>query len=469
LSQDKRNLKNKKVLVAGLGRSGIAAARLAAACGARVTVTDIRTESELKDSLARLSPETDIILGKTPESLMEGTELLVLSPGIPPRQPWIQEAIRSGAELIGEVELAFRMMSGRILGITGTNGKTTTTMLTGKILSSAGIDIEIAGNVGTALSDRVLDAQNDNRSPLYVTELSSFQLEGTHTFRCPIAVILNCTPDHLDRYRDFSEYRKTKLRVFLNQEKDDYAVINADSPELVEAAEDLDAQVFPFSTSRVLEKGVFVDQGALWVRQEDESIRLLDIEELKLRGNHNLENAAAALAASFLAGAPPFRMADAVRDFKGLEHRLEFVGCFNGTEFFNDSKSTTPHSTQKALESFPGGIILIMGGFDKGSDFTFLAEEVSAKVRKLILIGDTAAKISSQLTGYAPQRTADTFANAVAEAFKSAQPGNTVLFSPGCSSFDMFRDFEHRGKAFKELVLEMASAIPDIPAERKWA
>jgi len=469
LSQYKRNLENKKVLIAGLGRSGTAAALLAAACGARVTVTDIRAESELRESLSLLSPETDIILGKTPESFVEGTELLVLSPGIPPGQPWIQEAIRSGAELIGEVELAFRMMSGRILGITGTNGKTTTTMLTGKILSSAGIDIEIAGNVGTALSDRVLAAQNENRSPLYVTELSSFQLEGTRAFRCPIAVVLNCTPDHLDRYRDFSEYRKTKFRVFLNQEKDDHAVINADSPELMEAATELDSRVFPFSTSRVLANGVFVDQGSLWVRREGESIRLLDLKELELRGNHNLENAAAALAASFLAGAPPSRMAGAVRDFKGVEHRLEFVGCFNGAEFFNDSKATTPHSTQKALESFPGGIILIMGGFDKGNDFTFLAEEVSAKVRKLILIGDTAEKISNQLTGYAPQCKADSFANAVAKAFNSAQPGDTVLFSPGCSSFDMFRDFEHRGKAFKDLVFQMASALPDDPEERKWA
>ncbi len=453
MKQPVLELKGKRIMVAGLGRSGTAAARLASDCGALVTVTDTLPEEKLKKNLSLLGEATSIRLGTPSRQDYLATDLIVLSPGVPPGQAWLKEAASAGRNIIGEVELAYMAMSGRVLGITGTNGKTTTTMLTGAVLASSGMDIEVAGNVGTALSESVLRARHENREPLFVTELSSFQLEGIRTFRCEIALLLNCTPDHLDRYPDFAAYREAKMRIFLNQKATDFAVINADDPSLMEDARPLPSRVFPFSTSRKLEEGVFIDGGSFWARQNGADTRLLKTDELRLMGSHNLENAAAALAASFLAGAAVETMAAAVRTFKGVEHRLEFVACLEGTDYFNDSKSTTVQSTLKALGAFTGKIILIMGGFDKGGDFTPLTEIVTEKVKLLILMGDTAGKIKKQLGNSVPIRLVDGLQAAVAAASAISAPGDTVLLSPACASFDMFKDYEERGKIFKSLVL----------------
>ena len=457
MNQLNQKLDGKKILVVGLARSGTAAARLAEAFGASVTVTDTRPEHELKKNLDRLGSSVRVSLGKPPLNELLDTDLIVISPGVPPDQEWLREAAASGIDVISEVELAYTLMDGEILGITGSNGKTTTSLLTGDLLTAAGIDNEVAGNVGFALSEAVLKARQSNRRPIFITELSSFQLEKTSSLRCRIAVFLNCTPDHLDRYGDFESYRNTKLRIFLNQAETDFAVINGDDSFLMETAEKLRARIFPFSLSRKLEAGVFLDGPHFWARRNGSSERLIRVEDLRLRGTHNLENAAAALAASFLAGADTGTNSSAVRDFRGPEHRLEFVATIDGVDYFNDSKSTTAQSTLKALLSFSGNIILIMGGYDKGEDFSLLKQAVAEKTSLLVLIGNTAEKIRSQLEGSTIISRAASLEQALRTAYEQAKPGDTVLLSPACASFDMFNDFEHRGKAFKSLVSSIAS------------
>ena len=457
MKQSKHTLDRKKILVAGLARSGTAAASLAAAHGALVTVTDTRPEEELRENLARINGKVKISLGNPSRKDCLEYDLIVLSPGVQPHQDWIEEADSDGIKIIGEVELAYMLMDGRILGITGTNGKTTTTLLTGAVLSASGMDIEVTGNVGTALSESVLKAARENRRPLFVTELSSFQLEKIRDLTCNIALFLNCTPDHLDRYPDFESYRKTKFRIFLNQTENDFAVINADDSSLMEMAGQLRSQVFPFSTSRKLDQGVFVNRGWIYASWKGWEGKLLKTSDIRLRGAHNLENIAAALSVSFLAGADPVKMPEAVNSFKGVEHRLEFVTRLDQVDYFNDSKSTTVHSTLKAIQSIGGNIILIMGGYDKGGDFTQLKPIVTERVKRLILLGDTASKIKAQLGENAEIFQAADLEQAVFAAAEFSDPGDTVLLSPACASFDMFKDFEHRGKEFKSLVLSMLS------------
>ena len=454
----KRKLNGKKILVAGLARSGIAAARLAEAHGAIVTVTDTRSGEELRESLDRISSQVKTSLGKPSKQDYLGSDLVVLSPGIPPHQAWIEEAVSAGVKVIGEVELAYMLMDGKIAGITGTNGKTTTTLLTGAILSAAGLDIEVTGNVGTALSESVLKAAQERRRPLFVTELSSFQLEKTRDFHCNIALILNCAPDHLDRYPDFESYRETKFRIFLNQSENDFAVINADDDSLMKKAGQLRAQVFPFSISRILEQGVFLKEGSLWVKWKGCEKKLLETSNIGLRGEHNLENTAAALSISFLAGADTGKMTEAVKNFKGVEHRLEFVTRLDGVDYLNDSKSTTVHSTIRALQSIPGNIILIMGGSDKGDDFTRLQPIIRERVTRIILLGETAKKIRSQLNDVVPILHVNSLEQAVTAAKGFSGPGDTILLSPACASFDMFKNFEHRGEIFKSLVVSLRTS-----------
>ena len=453
MKQLNRKLDGIKILVVGLARSGTAAARLADSSGAAVTVTDIRPEKELRENLPRLSPRTGTRLGRITADECASFDQVILSPGINPRQDWIEKAESRGTRFVSEIEFAASLLEGNILGITGTNGKTTTTMLTGRMLAASGIDSEVTGNVGTPLSESVLKAAREGRRPVFVTELSSFQLEKTENLKCKTAVLLNCTPDHLDRYPDFDSYRQTKLRIFSNQSGDDFSVINADDPFLAGETGKLESASFPFSLSRSLEQGVFLSGNHFWAVREGKSARLLEKGEIRLRGNHNLENVAAALAASFLSGADPESMSRAVRDFSGLEHRLEFITGINGVDYFNDSKSTTSHSTLRALEAFSGRIVLIMGGYDKGEDFSGLKPAVAEKVRHLVLLGATAEKIEKQLERATEITRVENLEQAIETASGAAVSGDTVLFSPACASFDMFRDYEHRGKAFKSLVL----------------
>ena len=457
MKQLKRKLDNMRLLVVGLARSGTAAARLADSFGASVTVTDIRSEKELKNNLLRLSPRTTVRLGKITASECASFDLVILSPGVNPEQDWIREAESKGTRFVGEIEFASSLLEGRILGITGTNGKTTTTRLTGAMLSASGIDNEVAGNVGTPLSEKVLLASRQGRKPLFVTELSSFQLEKTENLSCRIAVLLNCTPDHLDRYPDFETYRKTKLRIFRNQSDNDFTIVNADNPFLMKETSKLASCCFPFSLSAPLDQGIFQEGEHFWAVRGGERVQLLRKDDIRLRGGHNLENVAASLAASFLSGANPESLSRAVRGFNGLEHRLEFVTDIAGVDYFNDSKSTTCQSTCKAIEALSGRIVLIMGGFDKGEDFSCLKPAVASRVSHLVLLGATADKIKEKLQGATEILMAADLEQAIATAASLAASGETVLFSPACASFDMFNDYEHRGKTFKSLLLSHKS------------
>lgn len=452
MNEWRSQLKNKRILIVGLGRSGKAAARLASACGARVLITDIRPRQDLEENLATLGREVEVCLGKPDKVIREEPDLIVLSPGVPPQQNWIQSMAESGEEIIGEVEFAYQLLEGRVIGISGTNGKTTTTLLTGALLASSGIDVEVTGNIGTALSDSVFRARTQDRQPVYVTELSSFQLEGIKHFRCDTAALLNCTPDHLDRYPDYESYRDAKLKIFLNQQHSDFAVVNANDQNLMEGASHFKANIFPFSSEQELEEGVFLKNDTIWARKNGVSTRLTGIEEIRLRGRHNLENVMASLAIAFLEIGEGADFSRTISEFSGVEHRLEPVATIDGVDYINDSKSTTVESTLRALESFPGTIILIMGGSDKGSEFTPLKPMVKKKVRKLILLGQTAAKIKEDLSSQVPALIVPSMEEAVKAARQSAFRGDTVLLSPGCASFDMFKNFEERGDRFKSLV-----------------
>jgi len=375
--------------------------------------------------------------------------LVVVSPGVPSTIIPIRYAERAGAEVIGEVELAARYLKGRIVAITGSNGKTTTTSLIGELLRDAGLpSVQVGGNIGRALISMVEDSRDDGWT---VVELSSFQLETIKTFRPSIAIVLNVTPNHMDRYETFNDYAAAKHRIFMNQTPDDVAVLNSDDETVSSWASGLRARVMWFSVRREVENGVFLRGDELVY----EDRVLLRVNELKLRGLHNVENVAAAFAAGIAAGADVASMAATAKQFNPVEHRLEFVAEIEGVRFYNDSKATSVDATVKALEAFAhddGKVVLILGGKGKKAPYEPLASLVRTKVRKLVLIGEDAETIANELGECAPYERATDMNDAVARSFKSAEKGDVVLLAPACASFDMFDSFEHRGKVFKSAV-----------------
>lgn len=453
------DLKDKKVLVVGLGKSGVSVTRFLVSKGARVTVTDLADADRLAPSIRRLEVPVELRLGEHREADFLSADCIVVSPGVPATLPLLASARRRGVEVIGEIELAFRFLDSSIIGVTGSNGKTTTTTLIGEILEHAGQSCFVAGNIGRPLTDALLD--EGARAPLLVVELSSFQLEAIESFRCHIAVFLNLTPDHLDRHADTEEYFTAKKRIFLNQETDDWAVLNQDDPVLRHL--EVRADRFPFSLEGALTIGTFLKDGQLWISSPERKTRFMQASEVRLRGRHNLSNVLAASSAAFLAGVRPSVIAEAVRNFRGVEHRLELVRRLDDVDYYNDSKATNVDSAVKAIEAFDSPLVLVMGGLDKGGDFAGLRQLIAGRVRRLILIGKAAGKIQDQLGEIAPVSRADTLEEAVGEARVHAQPGDVVLLAPGCASFDMFKNYEERGRVFKEAVLELPpSRSPQI-------
>lgn len=444
--------RGKKVLVVGLARSGVAAAALLVRMGALVTVTDVKTESELGDYVSRLDSAVKLKLGGHHTKDFQESDLIVLSPGVPTSLPEIQEALGHGIPVVSEVELAYRFLRGKIVGVTGSNGKTTTTTLIGRILTSAGLTSVVAGNIGRPLSSFITDEGSTDDTAVYVVELSSFQLETIARFRSDVAVLLNITPDHLDRYSSFSAYAAAKERILLNQNPDDFAVINRDDPISWNLAATAGAQVFPFSTQRSLEEGAFVESGKIIVRRADNDEEVMPVSAVSLKGAHNLENVLATVSVASILGVDPEQISSAVSSFAGVEHRLELVRRFKSIDYYNDSKATNLDSATKALESFDTKLVVIMGGLDKGADFESLRSLVAQKVRRLILIGNSAAKISSALQGTVPISHAGNLDDAVRLATLSAEANDVVLLAPACASFDMFENYEDRGKAFKNAV-----------------
>ena len=440
----------KRVLVVGMARSGMAAARFLRTRGARVTVSDCRSRSRLEPEIRTLKAlGIDCEFGGHRAETFLKAECLVVSPGVPLAQPALREAARRGREILSEIELASRFLRGRIVGITGSNGKTTTTTLVGEILGAAGFRVQVGGNIGVPLTSLVESSASDS---INVVELSSFQLEAVTSFRAHIGVILNITPDHMDRYPNLAAYASAKLNLLNNQGASDFAVLNREDRLLRDLAEPAAARRFWFSTRGPVDQGSCLEDGALVFSRRGRREPVVRVESVRIKGRHNLENVAAAVTVARLLGASAPSIRESVSRFRGVSHRLEWVRKIRGVDFYNDSKATNTASARRALEAFEQRLVLILGGRDKAGDFTVLSPQVSRRVKGLVLLGEASRKIESQLAGAAPVTRAATMEEAVHLAFGQAERGEAVLLAPACSSFDMFRDYEDRGNVFKEAV-----------------
>jgi UDP-N-acetylmuramoylalanine--D-glutamate ligase len=443
--------RGKRITVVGLGRSGRAAANLLAEAGALVRVSEAQPEERIKGELCSLLDKGVEFEfgGHRPESLMK-SDLVVLSPGVPSNLPGLVAAQSQGVRIMGEVELAFLFTSATFVGVTGSNGKSTTVTLLGEMLKAGGRPSLVAGNIGTALCDVVRDL-----APQYivVTELSSFQLETIETFRCHISVLLNLSPDHLDRYPNMMAYAQAKARIFENQRETDFAIVNADDDLSMSLSSGIKSQLLLFSRKRPVEEGCFLAEGKVLFRMGGHTEEICPAGEIAIKGVHNLENAMAAVAAGSLLGLEPMVLRKALQSFPGLEHRLELVLEKDGVRYVNDSKGTNVGAVLKSLESFESPIILIAGGRDKGSDFSPLMEAAKGRVKSFILIGEAKEKIRAAVSASASVFEACDMKDAVRRAHSLAEKGDVVLLSPACASFDMFANFEERGRVFRNEVL----------------
>ena len=450
---DMENIKDKKVLIVGLGKSGIAAMDAMVQLGADVYIQDSKPEEKVDPAMIEHLKNDGVTyyFGKTPED-MSIFDMLILSPGVPPELGFIQEAKAAGAEITGELEIAYRIGGGNYVGITGTNGKTTTTSLVGEIFEKAGKTTYVVGNIGVAVISKAMTAEPDS---WMVTETSSFQLETVSQFKPKVSAILNLTPDHMDRHKTMENYGLAKANIFANQDEDGYLVINYDDKVCYALAENCKATVVPFSRMEELELGAFVKDGYIVIKnQQGELVTFCKTEELGIPGTHNLENALAAAAIAYFAGLDPAAITKALVEFQGVEHRMEFCGTVNDVRFVNDSKGTNPDASIKAVEAIKDGIILIAGGYDKGSTFDELIEAFNGKVKYMVLLGKTAEaiKATAEKHGFTNCVMAKDMEECVAEGFRLAEPGDTVLLSPACASWDMYTSFEKRGEHFKECV-----------------
>jgi len=459
-------LKNKRVLVVGLARTGVATALFCAARGARVTVTDARNEPEIGDAVRKVRDAgVKLELGGHNGSAFLEQDFIIPSPGVPADAPLLQAARAKGVTIWSEIELAYRFRQGKLIGITGSNGKTTTISLVEHILRTASIPTILAGNIGTPLISCVERMTHDT---VTVVELSSFQLELIQNFRTDISLFLNLTPDHLDRHHSFELYSKAKARIFENQTEEDFAVLNADDPATTQLAPTR-PHVYWFSRKQRAAKGAFLHGDDIVFRDDGREEVVLKRDEVPLPGAHNLENVLAAIVASRIAGASAKAVAEGVRSFAGVEHRLEFVAEINGVRYFNDSKATNVDATLKALDSFPGRILIILGGKDKGSDYTALQAPLRERAILALLIGAAADKIANQIDGSVAIERAGTIERAVEVASQAARPGDVVLLAPACASFDQFENYEHRGRVFKALVQELKQRANELPSTNRGA
>jgi len=446
----------RKTLVLGAGKSGVESAKFLAQRGAVVALHDKRPVEEWTDAARSLkeSHSVGLMSGDIPSWLLDQIDLVVISPGVPTNTIPARYVDRKDGEVIGEVELAYRFMKGRIVGITGSNGKTTTTTLIGDLLKNAGVETRVGGNIGTPLLSLAETSTDDTWT---VAELSSFQLETIKDFRANVAICLNVTPNHLDRYDSFADYAAAKHRIFLNQTADDVAVLSADDEITSTWDKGLKANVVFFSVKRELDEGLFLRGRDLVCRSAGKEKVLTTRDEIFLRGLHNVENVLASFAAGLACGADPDSMRETVASFKGVEHRIEFVTEIDGVKFYNDSKATSVDATSKALQALSEGngkTVLILGGRGKNAPYAPLIDLIESSVRAIVLIGEDADNIETQLGGHAEMIRAESMEQAVAKSFENARPGDSVLLAPACASFDMFRSFEERGEVFKKAVTD---------------
>jgi UDP-N-acetylmuramoylalanine--D-glutamate ligase len=451
-------LKGKKVLVVGLGKSGLAAAMFLRRRGAQVTVSDLRSAQALSKEIPSLL-EAGILVEAGGHGLLtfRRQDLIVVSPGVPLSTPELVQVRNLGLPIIGELELAARFLQGNVLAITGSNGKTTTTSLCGEIFSAGGFETLVAGNIGLPVIEVVDQSKPGAWS---VLEVSSFQLETTQSFHPRIAVILNITPDHLDRHGTFENYRAMKEKIFANQTGEDYLILNGDDPVAEQAASRAHSQIFWFSRSKIVRCGAFVMNGMVVFRASEQAkpVPVIPVSDIPLKGGHNVENVLAAVCAACLANISAEAIAQAVASFRAVEHRLEFVASIQGVDYYNDSKATNVDATAKAIASFPGNIHLILGGKDKDSDYTQLNALLRERVKAVYTIGSAAEKIEGQIAGVTKVIRAGNLEAAVDQAATQAEAGDVVLLAPACSSFDQFENYEQRGKAFKKTVMARSGA-----------
>ncbi len=449
------DLRGRKVLVVGLAKTGLATVKFLKERGAIVSTSEVKSEEEMKEVAQELGKESISTEwgGHTLRQFI-GQDLIVLSPGVDPTLELLQKALNKGVRVMSEMELAYRFIRVPIIAITGTNGKTTTTLLIGEMLKEEGKKVGVGGNVGEPL---ILFAGEETPWEILVVEVSSFQLEGIDTFRPRCSVFLNITEDHLDRYPSYEEYVEAKLRIFENQGPEDVAILNQDDPMVMRSVERVRAEPFFFSLKGPVKEGCFYngELAVLRLKGEEESY---DLKRSPLKGIHNVENMMAAILASRLFGSSKEAVQRALNRFQGLEHRLEFVREVGGVAYYNDSKGTNVGSVVKSLQSFQNPVILIAGGKDKQTDLDPLKELIQTRVRKMILIGEAKERMARELGPFTDTVMAETLEEAVNLAHRTAMRGEVVLLSPACSSFDMFKDYKERGKAFKEAVSRLEKA-----------
>jgi UDP-N-acetylmuramoylalanine--D-glutamate ligase len=442
-------LRRKRVLVVGLARTGVATALFCAGHNAIVSATETRGESELGDAPAKLrAAGVGLELGGHTEKTFLAQDLIIPSPGVPADDPFLLLARSKGITVWSEIELAYRFLEGKLIGITGSNGKTTTTTLVHHILKAGAMDAYLAGNVGTPL---ISEVEKMDAGSVAVAELSSFQLELIDKFRPNIGALLNLTPDHLDRHKTMEAYAAAKARIFANQTELDAAILNADDPASAKYAPKK-PQVFWFSRKKHVMQGACLQGDEIVVAHHGKAEPVMKTVEIPLAGAHNVENVLAAVIIARLAGVDSATIAKAVKSFAGVEHRLEFVAEIRGVRYYNDSKATNVDATLKALDAFPGRVLVILGGKDKGSDYTVLQKPLRERAILALLIGAAAEKIEKQIAGSVAIERAGTLERAVEAASLAARDGDVVVLAPACASFDQFENYEQRGRVFKELV-----------------
>lgn len=453
-------LNGKSVVVVGLARTGAATAEFLARRGARVTLSEQKPAESVAALASHLRPlGVQLECGGHREATFLSAALIVPSPGVPLNLPTLVAARKQGIEIISELELAWRFLRGTVVAITGSNGKTTTTTLLGKIFSAAGRPTQVGGNIGTP-AITLVDSASD--ASVTVLEVSSFQLEAISSFRPRLATLLNVTPDHLDRHASMHAYIAAKARLFGYQHGDDFAVFNADDAHCTALAAEVRAQRFWFSRQRRLDLGAYLEGDWIAFANGPARERVLECRTIRLKGAHNLENVLAAICTARLLDVPAEAIRRAVAAFEGVEHRLEFVAEVDGVAFYNDSKATNVGATRKAIDAFPGNLIVILGGLDKGSDFRPLRAGLVGRARHVLLIGAAREKLAAQLHDGFPVEQVETLPEAVARAAQLARPGDTVLLAPACASFDQFENFEHRGRVFKEEVRKLAARRNEV-------
>ncbi len=449
------NLRNKRVLVIGAAVTGIPVIRKLCEKGAEVTLNDFKQAEELQKILAPVRHlPFRFVGGSHPEELADACDFIVISPGIPLSIPVVKRAVELGKEVLSEIELAFRLTGTPVAAITGTNGKTTTTALLGEIMKASGRKTFVTGNIGHAMIAEVDYARPED---IFVVEVSSFQLESTQHFKPRVSAILNITPDHLDRHKTMENYIDAKCGVFANQDRQDFTVLNQDDPETARLASRVGSQVLFFSRKEKVKEGAYVEEGQVVIKLGGKKERIIHKDDIYIPGNHNLENALAASLMAYCLGVKADVIAQTLKDFKGVEHRIEFVEEINGVIYYNDSKGTNTDASIKAIEAMKRPTVIIAGGYDKGGEFDDLIKAFGSKVKHMVLIGKTADRIenTARLLGFGSTHRAADFREAVRMCHELAEPGDCVLLSPACASWDMFTNYEERGRQFKQYVREL--------------